>query len=138
MGCLAGRRAGHQQRQLVNIMSDRHREPDWSAWNAWCDSRIDRRRSFDREVLIELIAELKTMIEDQDETLKMQAENIRGLEAKLVELVCANDLRSTEDRRTGVKLAEYQIAIAELRRLVNAERAKVIDLPEVPQRRGLN
>jgi hypothetical protein len=113
-------------------------EPDWSAWNNWCDSRIDARRSFDRAVLVELVAELKAMIEDQDEKLKVQAENIRSLELKLAELVGANDLRSAEERHTGVKLAEHQIAIAELRRLVNAEQAKVIDLPDVLQRRGLN
>jgi hypothetical protein len=50
-------------------------------------------------------------------------------------LVDANDLRSTEDRHTSVKLAEHQIAIAELRRLLNAEQAKLIDLPEALQRR---
>jgi hypothetical protein len=52
--------------------------------------------------------------------------------------VGANDLRSADDRHTSVKLGEHQIAIAELRRLVNAEQAKVIDLPNVQQRRGLN
>lgn len=119
-------------------MSDRHPEPDWSAWNRWCDSRIDRKRSFDREVLVELVADLKGMIEDQDEKLKAQTANIHNLELKLTELVGANDLRSAEDRHTSVKLAEHQIAIAELRCLVSAERAKVIDLPDVPQRRGLN
>jgi hypothetical protein len=35
-------------------------------------------------------------------------------------------------------LAEHQIAIAELRCLVSAARAKVIDLPDLVQRRGLN
>jgi len=34
--------------------------------------------------------------------------------------------------------AEHQTAIAELRRLVKAEQAKVIDLPNVLERRGLN
>jgi hypothetical protein len=52
--------------------------------------------------------------------------------------VDANDLRSTEDRHTSVKLAEHQIAIAELRRLANVEQAKTIDLPGTLQRRGLN
>jgi hypothetical protein len=47
-------------------------------------------------------------------------------------------VRSAEDRHTSAKLAKHQIEIAELRRLVNAERAKVIDLPDVLQRRGLN
>ena len=36
-----------------------------------------------------------------------------------------------QDRHTSVKLAEHQIEIAEMRRLVNAERAKVIELPDV-------
>jgi hypothetical protein len=53
-------------------------------------------------------------------------------------LVGANDQRSAEDHRTSVQLAEHQIAIAELRRLLNAERAKLIDLPDVLQQRGLN
>jgi hypothetical protein len=53
-------------------------------------------------------------------------------------LVGANDVRSAEDRHTSVKLAEHQIAIAELRRLVNSEQAKVIDLPNVLQRRRVN
>jgi hypothetical protein len=119
-------------------MTDRYRKPDWSAWNNWCDSRIDARRSFDRAVLVGLVAELKATIGDQDEKLKLQAESIRGLELKLAELVGATDRRSAEDRHTSVKLAEHQIAIAELRRLVNDERAKVIDLPSVVPRRGLN
>ncbi|QIG98581.1 MULTISPECIES: hypothetical protein [unclassified Bradyrhizobium] len=119
-------------------MTDKHRETDWSAWNNWCDSRIDARRSFDRAVLVELIAELKAMIQDQDEKLNRQAENIRSLELKLVELVGANDVRSAEDHETSVRLAEHQIAIAELRRLANAEQAKVIDLPDAVQRPGLN
>lgn len=120
----------------MNIMANR--KPDWSAWNRWCDSRIDARRDFDREVLVELIAELKAMIADQDEKLKAQAEGLRALDHRLTELARTNELRLAEERHTGVQLAEHQIAIAELRRMVNAERAKVIDLPEVPQRRGLN
>ena len=108
-------------------MSDRHREPDWSAWNRWCNSRIDARRSFDREVLIELVADLKGMIEDQDEKVKGQAENIRSLEVKLAELRTVNDQRSVE----------HNLAIAELRRMMSDERARMIDLPIV-QQRGLN
>jgi hypothetical protein len=137
-GCARGS-AGHQQRQLVNVMTNKHHpEPDWSAWNNWCDSRIDARRSFDREVLVELVTEMKAMTEDQDEKLKVQAENIRSLEIKLAALATANDSRSAEDRHTADRLAEHQIAIVELRQLVNAEQAKVIDLPNVLQRRGLN
>ncbi len=86
------------------IMTDKHGEPDWSAWNAWCDARIDARRGFDREVLIGVIAELRAMIEDQDEKLKVQTESIRGLEVKLAELVGPNDQPSAEDRRARVKL----------------------------------
>ncbi|WP_166296838.1 hypothetical protein [Bradyrhizobium sp. 2S1] len=119
-------------------MTHKQREPDWSAWNNWCDSRIDARRSFDREVLVELVAELKALIEDQDEKMKAQADNIGALDTKLRQLASVNDLRSVEDRHTGDQLAEHQVAIAELRRLVNAEQAKVIDLPNVMQRRGLN
>jgi hypothetical protein len=98
-------------------------ETDWSAWNDWCDARIEARRSFDRAVLVEVVAELKAMIEDQDEKLKVQAENIRSLELKLAELRAANDLRSAEDGHTSVKLAEHQIAIDELRnRVVGAKK----------------
>lgn len=111
---------------------------DWSDWDRWCDARIDLKRSFDREVLIEVVADLKGMIEDQDEKLNAQTEKIHDLELKLAELVGANDLRLAEERHTNVKLAEHQIAIAELRRMIRAEQAKVIDLPDVPQRRGLN
>jgi hypothetical protein len=141
MGCHAGRSAGHQQRQLVSVMSDKYRETDWSGWNNWCDSRVDARRSFDRAVPIGLVAELKAMIEDQDEQLKVQAENIRSPELKLADLGGANDVRSAEDRHTSVKLAEHQIAIAELRHCATGQmpnKAKVIDLPDVLQRRGLN
>ena len=119
--CHAGWSAGHQQRQLVSVMGDKYRETDWSGWNNWCDSRVDARRSFDRAVLIGVVAELKAMIEDQDEQLEVQAENIRSLEPKLAELVGANDVRSAEDRHTSVKLAEHQIAIAEMRHRANAE-----------------
>lgn len=63
--------------------------------------------------------------------MKVQAENIRSLALKLAGLAGANDARSAEDSHT-------KIAIAELRHLVNAKQAKVIDLPEVLQRRGLN
>lgn len=111
---------------------------DWSARNNWCDSRIDARRSFDRKVLIELVAELKVMIEDRDESLKVQAESIRNLETKVADLWASNDQRSAEDHRASVKLAEHQIATAELRHMIRAEQAKVIDLPDVSQRRGLN
>jgi hypothetical protein len=131
MGGHAGRSAGHQQRQSVNVMTDKQGKHDWSDWDRWCDARIDRKRSFDRAVLIELVAELKGMIQDQGEKLRVQAEDIRNLELKFVELRAANDLRSET-------LAEHQIAIAELRRLANAEQAKIISLPDVPQRRGLN
>ena len=78
------------------------------------------------------------MIEDQDKKMKVQAENIRSLELKLSELVRANDQRSAENRHTSVKVAEHQIAIAEMRRLVNAEQAKVIEIPDALQRRALN
>ena len=57
----------------------------------------------------------------EDEQLEVQAENIRSLEPKLAELVGANDVRSAEDRHTSVKLAEHQIAIAEMRHRANAE-----------------
>lgn len=119
-------------------MTDKHGEPDWSAWNNWCDSRIDAKHNFDREVLVGVVAELQDMIEAQDEKLKVQAENIRSLELKLAELMGANDVRSAEDRHTSFKLAKHQIEIAELRRLVNAEQTKVIDLPNLSRRRGLN
>jgi hypothetical protein len=70
------------------------------------------------------------MIEDQDKKL---TENIRILEIKVAELQAANDLRSAEDRHISVKVAEHQIAIAELRHRVDAERVKFgngpIDLP---------
>jgi hypothetical protein len=39
-------------------------------------------------------------------------------------LVGANDLRSGEDRHTSVKLAEHQIAIAELRHRARAAAAR--------------
>lgn len=122
----------------MSAMTDRDRKRDWSDWDRWCDRRIDRKRSFDRAVLVELVAELKAMIEGQDEQLKVQAENMRRLEVKLAELVGANDQRSAEDHRASVQLAEHQIAIAELRRMVTAEQAKVIDQRDVGQRRGLN
>ena len=82
-------------------MGDKYRETDWSGWNNWCDSRVDARRSFDRAVLIGVVAELKAMIEDQDEQLEVQAENIRSLEPKLAELVGADGLRSAEDHHTA-------------------------------------
>lgn len=114
-------------------MSDGHREPDWSAWNNWCDSRIDRKRSFDREVLVELVADLKGMIEDQDEKLKAQTASIHNLELKLAELRASSDQRSADH---NIQLREHQIAIAELRRLLDGERSKRIDLPAITQRRG--
>jgi len=97
-------------------------ETDWSAWNNWCDSRIDAKREFDREVLVEVVADLKGLIEDQGDALKVQAEIIRSLEIKLSELWAANDLRSADK---NVKLAEDRIAIGELRPRDNGP----IDLP---------
>jgi hypothetical protein len=47
-------------------------------------------------------------------------------------------LRSAEERHTSVQLAEHQIAIGELRQRLNHERTKVVDLPTVLPRRGLN
>jgi hypothetical protein len=44
---------------------------------------IDAKRRFDREVIVRVIADLMDMIKDQDEKLKVQAENIRSVELKL-------------------------------------------------------
>jgi hypothetical protein len=85
-----------------------------------------------------LVAELQGIIKAQDEKLTAQSEKMHSLELNLAAIQAASDLRDAEDRHTSVKLAEHQIAIAELRCLLNAETAKVIDLPDVLQRRGLN
>lgn len=115
-----------------------NRKADWSGWNNWCDARIEAKRSFDREVFVEVIAELKGMIQDQNDKLKLQTESIRNLEAKVADLRDSNDRLSAAGTGASLKLAEHQVAIAELRCMTRAEQAKVIDLPEAPQRRGLN
>jgi hypothetical protein len=98
----------------------------------------DTKRQFDRELIVGMVAELQGIIKAQDEKLTAQSEKMHSLELNLAAIQAASDLRDAEDRHTSVKLAEHQIAIAELRRLLNAETAKVIDLPDVLQRRGLN
>jgi hypothetical protein len=116
-----------------------NRKPDWSGWNKWCDARIEAKRSFDREVFIEVVAELKGMIEDQNEKLKVQGESIHNLETKMTQLRTLYDRLSAEGNRAGVKLAEHQVAIAELRLMVKAEQAKLVAVPEISSRhRGLN
>ena len=103
-------------------------ETDWSAWNNWCDSRIDARRDFDREVLVEVIAELKSMIEDQDEKLKVQAENLHNLEVKLAELMGANNALA----------ADHRAAIRESRHAVGVDQVNTFEPTRLLQRRKIN
>jgi hypothetical protein len=115
------------------------REPNWSAWNNWCDSRMDARRNFDCAVLRRIGRRTKGHDRRSgQETESTGRKYIRDLETKMAELRAANDHRSAEEHRPASKPAEHQIAIAEPRRLANVEAARIIDLPGALQRRGLN
>ena len=79
------------------------------------------------------MAELKAMIEDQDEKLKVRAENT-SLEIKLAELRAANDLWSGEDSHINVKLAEHQLAVAELLGVAAADVDRAVSMPRFDMR----
>jgi hypothetical protein len=96
-------------------------------------------REFDREVLAGFVAELQGRMEARVKKSKAhQADQMRTLELKLAELQAAHNVQAAEDRYTSVKLAEHQIAIAELRHAVRVDQAKVIDQSTPLQRNGLN
>jgi len=82
----------------------------------------------------------RDIIEAGDEKVRAaQAEQSRNLELKLVELQAALKLRVAEDHKVSVKLAEHDIALAELRHATRSDQAKVIDVPNpLQRRRGLN
>jgi hypothetical protein len=65
-------------------------EPDWDAWNAWCDSRIRRiiadERDYNAEVLANVVA--GTMKQMRREHRRELAEQVAGFKVELARLEC--------------------------------------------------
>jgi CHASE3 domain sensor protein len=93
------------------------REPDWSAWNRWCDLRIRAALTEQRKFLLAVVAEAL-------------GEHV-AQERKAVKRELADELR-----RLRIELAETQTTISELRSVLAAERGP-IDMPS-PLRARLN
>ncbi len=106
------------KRQQLEAAAPRYREasdPDWAVLGN------GQAREFYIQVMAEVSCELQLEFEHK---LKGQAEQIRAVEIQLAELRGASSVRA----------AEYKSAIAELRQIMNADQAKVIDLPDILDR----
>lgn len=86
-------------------------------------------------MLVGVIAHLRDFIDAGDQKVTAdQAEQIRNLELKLAELQAAQKRQTNEDQNTNAKLAEHQIAIAELRLAVHADQSTGYELPNLHRR----
>jgi hypothetical protein len=94
------------------------REPDWSAWNDWCDSRIEAKLAGQRRFLLEVVGEAL-------------GEYVAS-ERKIMKRELADELRQLR-----IELAETQATVRELRSVLASDRRTPLDLPALP-RRGLN
>jgi hypothetical protein len=95
-------------------------EPDWSAWNKWCDARIEAKLADERRFLLDVVGEaLGQALAKERKSAKCELDDsIRSLK---------------------LELADALTVINELRSVVSAERSGTpIDLPRLPVRRGLN
>src|SRR5262245_56516939 len=87
---------------------------DWSAWNAWCDSRIDTKLSEQRQFVFDVVGEAL------GQALAAERKDVKR------EL-------SLEIRQLRIELTEAQNIIAELRRVLAADRRAPVDLPALPR-----
>jgi hypothetical protein len=88
---------------------------DWSAWEAWVAARIEAALIEERQAIAEIMSEAlgHCLAREREDA----AEAMRGLR---------DDLRRAE------------AALQQLQKLVEIERAKVVDLPALPARRDFN
>jgi hypothetical protein len=90
---------------------DTHSEPNWDGWNNWADQKIARALAVEREAVLTAVAE---EISDEREAMEGQlAEEVRSLR---------------------IEITALQAVIDELRAVILAESAKVIDLPNLMRR----
>jgi hypothetical protein len=88
---------------------------DWSAWEAWLRARLDAERQCLANAIGESLAEL--LDEERGEYQRALADEVRGLR---------------------LELAALEGTLSELRRMLTAERAAVLDLPALPSARRAN
>ena len=81
-------------------------EPNWDAWNAWCDQKIANALAAERQAVVQMIAE--EMSDALAET--------------------RNDL-AAEAKELRLEVEALRATLEELRAVINSEKAKVIDLP---------
>lgn len=94
------------------------RDADWTAWNRWCDSRIQAALTEQRKFLLAVLAEAI-------------GEHV-AKERKAVKREFTDELRQLR-----IELAGTQIILGELRAVLAAERNTPLDLPS-PLRARLN
>jgi hypothetical protein len=88
-------------------------EPDWSGWEQWLETRLNAALAIQREEIAEIIAHV--IADERERAGAAWRDQVAGLRA---------DLTRTEQ------------LLEQLRRLVEIERHKVIDLPALPARRN--
>src|SRR5262245_55128114 len=94
------------------------REPDWDAWNRWCDSRIQTALIKQQKFIFEVIAEsLAQYVGAQRQEAKREL--------------------ADEVRQLRIELDQAQTLISELRSILAADRSTPIDIPS-PLRPRLN
>jgi hypothetical protein len=97
-----------------------------AAWNAWFDARLEECVGDERDFMIEAVGiALGETVED----LKDEMDELRKEAAAAL---------SDEVRKLRTELCELSAMLAELQRLIAAERAKVLDLPPLPLARRVN
>ena len=88
--------------------SDAHNEADWSGWNTWADSKIADTLAAERKIVLEAIAEeMNNLVNEVHDHL---ADEVKGLR---------------------VEVTALEETVEQLRSIINAEKAKVIDLPNL-------
>jgi hypothetical protein len=98
----------------------------WAGWNQWLETKLNAALAIERQELIEIVAQV---IADEREALAhvVADERERAAEAWRAQV---DGLRAD--------LTRCEAVLEQLRKLVEFERARTIDLPALPARRDMN
>ena len=99
----------------------------WAGWNQWLETRLNAALAIQRQELVEIVAQV---VADERETIAHVVADERE--------AAANAWRD-QVRGLRADLAKTEAVLEQLRRLVEIERARTIDLPALPlSRREVN
>jgi hypothetical protein len=87
----------------------------WAGWEAWLETRLNAALAFQWQELVEIVAHV--IANERERAAEAMHEQVRGMR---------DDLTRAE------------AALEQLRKLVEIERHKVLDLPALPARRDFN